>query len=144
MAYIALERDVARKLPSQLEEHRAPMCIIRRALNVFRKPVQRILGEICTTGFNPLPTRLATAGTADASSYSEVVGLSVESDTLRAEPYHDWSQKTHQVRWEMISTHSDAFDIIIGDEGVEIWRKSVLQGSDAILALYAERSRKCS
>jgi hypothetical protein len=54
---------------------------------------------------------LASLALADAVGYSGVFGCTAESELLSAEHHHDWSETTHDARWEMISTTKDVFTL---------------------------------
>ena len=54
-------------------------------------------------------TALTSVAWADAVGYSGIVACKAESERLSAEHHHDWSQATHDARWEMISTTRDVF-----------------------------------
>lgn len=52
---------------------------------------------------------LASPVHADAVGYSGVFDCNAESELLSAEHHHDWSETTHDARWEMISTTRNVF-----------------------------------
>ena len=55
---------------------------------------------------------MVAAGTpahADRAGYNGVVDLYAETGAVRAEHHHDWSSRTHDARWKMISTTKDPF-----------------------------------
>jgi len=51
----------------------------------------------------------STPAHADAIGYHGIINLSAETGTVRAEHHHDWSSRTHDARWKMISTTEDPF-----------------------------------
>ena len=51
----------------------------------------------------------STPAHADAIGYYGIINLSAETGTVRAEHHHDWSSRTHDARWKMISTTEDPF-----------------------------------
>jgi hypothetical protein len=65
----------------------------------------------CVSFFATLWLTIAAsaAAHADAIGYQGIVSLSAETDSVRAEHYHDWSSKTRDARWKMISTTKDPF-----------------------------------
>jgi hypothetical protein len=52
---------------------------------------------------------VSTPAWADAIGYRNVVNLSAETGTVRAEHHHDWSRATSEARWKMISTSKNPF-----------------------------------
>jgi hypothetical protein len=71
---------------------------------------------------------------ADRVGYNKVVNLWADTDTVRAEHHHDWSGRTHDARWNMISTTKDPFTVdnnysclLLRDKatGTELFRRPV-------------------
>jgi hypothetical protein len=81
------------------------------------------------------PTILAgTPVFADRVGYSGVIDISAETGAVRAEHHHDWSGRTGNARWKMISTTRDPFTsdndysyLLLRDKasGREIFRRPV-------------------
>jgi hypothetical protein len=71
---------------------------------------------------------------ADVIGYSGIVDISAETGVVRAEHRHDWSAKTRDARWKMMSTTKDPFTsendysyLLLRDKatGAEIFRGPV-------------------
>jgi hypothetical protein len=77
---------------------------------------------------------LLTTAHADRVGYDRVIDLRAETDTVQAQHHHDWSTKTHDARWNMISTTKDPFTVdnnysylLLRDKatGTELFRRPV-------------------
>ncbi len=98
--------------------------------NVFVAP----LGKSVVLSALTLLMMATPLARADFAGYSKVVDLFAETNILRAEHHHDWSESTRSARWKMISTTKDPFSadndysflrLIDKASGAELFRRPV-------------------